>query len=145
MFILVQNFYKTHTVHYNEGADEYFSADNLYTPFGKSQYSSEKQSLYENPRNKIHVKEHFSDTTAFNGNVYNFQPGENFFDLGDIKKGLTKPNRRQQTEKTRKAEYGSKTENFHNIGLHIPSFKETDLRNPSFDISSFRPSSFATF
>lgn len=40
----------------NEGADEYFSADNLYTPFGNLNTFSEKQSLYENPRNQIHVK-----------------------------------------------------------------------------------------
>ena len=145
MYILVKNFYTAHTVQYNEGADEYFSADNLYTPLGKSQYPSEKQSLYENPKSKIHLKEHFSDRTDFNANNYKFQPEENFFDLGNIKEGLTKSNRRQQAEKTRNVEHGSTKENFEYVDLHnskIPSFKETDLR---FDISSFRPLSFATF
>ena len=65
--------------------------------------------------------------------------------LGNNIEGLTKANRKHQAEKKRTVGHGSTKENFEYVDLNnskIPSFKETDLK---FDISSFRPLSFATF
>lgn len=144
---LVKSFYKVNTVQYKEGADEYFSADTHYTPFGKSQYPSQKQSQIENPENKVHdVKGYFSENNAFRGSDLNkFKPEENYFDLQNFKTDSKSYRHSRHEEVRRKPE---NTKYFQNIGFHnsnIPSFKETDLRNPSFDIASFRPTSFATF
>ena len=147
---LVKSFYKVNTVQYKEGADEYFSANTLYTPFGKPQYPSQKQSQTKNPENKVHdVKGYLGENNIFQGNDLNkFKPGENFFDLQNFKTD-SKPFSHSQHEEVRKPEIRAQnTKYFQNNGFHnsnIPSFTETDLRNPSFDIASFRPTSFATF
>ena len=138
------------TVHYEEGADEYFSADNLYTPFGKTQYPSLMKSQKEKQKDKVHdVNGYPSENTSFNENYYHkFRPG-NSFDINNFKTESKSFRNTQREGAKRKPGPGAQNkESFQNTDFHdsyIPSFKETDLRNPSFDIASFRPSSFATF
>ena len=147
----MKSFYKVNTVQYKEGADEYFSADTLYTPFGKSQYPSQKQSLIVNPENKVHdEKGYFSENDAFRGkDLDKFKPDKNYFDLQNLKTDSKSYSHSRRKEVRRKPEIGAQnTKYFQNSGFHnsnIPSFIETDLNNPSFDIASFRPTSFATF
>ena len=137
------------TVQYQEGADEYFSADSHYTPFGKTQYPSQKQSQKENAENKVHdVNGYFSENTAFNENYYDkFRPEENYFNTQKIKTESKSFRNTQREGVKRTPERGAqKRKYFQNPeNSSFPSFKETDLRNPSFDIASFRPSSFSTF
>lgn len=140
---LVKSFYKVNTVQYEEGADEYFKSDSHYAPFGKTQYVSQKQSQKENPQNKVHaVNGFFSENTAFNENYY-----DNYSNTQKVKTESKSFRNTQSEGVRRKPERGvQKRKYFQNTeNSSIPSFRETDLKNSSFDIASFRPSSFSTF
>ena len=133
----MKTFYEANTVQYKEGADEYYSANDIYAPFGRTQYPSQRLSQKEKRQSNVLLKNNFYDETAFN------EPQENYFDMSQkFHKNV------QQGKPTRNSKGGAHTEPFHNDVFsesNLPSFKENDLTNPSFDIASFRPSSFATF
>ena len=122
-------------------------SDNKYIAFGETQYISKNHKQRGN-HDKALV---FSEKATFNDNDYIFNPEEKYFYMEnkDEKSFNQKTNKQAQVDRTNKPDDATAAAKnvqdtpFQNS--NIDSFKNTHWKNPSFNIDSFRPTSFEIF